>query len=304
MKLDILQSPVLLMKEDINLLITFSGGETSALMTKLLLTKYKDVFNKIVVVFCNTSQENEGTLDFVKKCDDEWGFNTVWLEGVPQHGKRVGTKHRVVDYKSAKRNGEVFEDMVKKYGIPNHAYPHCTRELKLAPIKSYLIDLGWLEGDHVRAIGIRADETRRISKIQNETNVIYPMNDFEKITKPDVNTFFDNNEFRLVLTGYQGNCKTCWKKSMRKLMTIMDETPEMFDFFDRVEQDLGDSNTTGGFKRVFFRGNLSTNDLREIDKRQEHTSADDDSVVYNESVISWELGDSDGCVEHCEVEWD
>jgi hypothetical protein len=34
------------------------------------------------VVFANTGQEREETLEFVKQCDDHFGFGTVWIEGV------------------------------------------------------------------------------------------------------------------------------------------------------------------------------------------------------------------------------
>ena len=113
-----------------------SGGRTSAFMTKMILDNYKDKYD-IVVCFANTGQENDATLDFVNNCDKHFGFNTVWLEAVVNEG-RVACSHRVVDYDSASRKGEPFEEVVKKYGIPNNGYPHCTRELKENPIHSYI----------------------------------------------------------------------------------------------------------------------------------------------------------------------
>lgn len=58
------------------LLISFSGGETSAYMTYSLLEQFKDWYD-IQVVFANTGEENEATLDFVNRCDKELGFNVV-----------------------------------------------------------------------------------------------------------------------------------------------------------------------------------------------------------------------------------
>src|SRR5690606_32173340 len=62
------------------LLITFSGGRTSAFMARLLLElpKYKN--SQKLIVFANTGRENEATLKFVNECDKRWNLNVVWLE--------------------------------------------------------------------------------------------------------------------------------------------------------------------------------------------------------------------------------
>ena len=119
-----------------NLLICMSGGRTSAYMTRKILTKYSDKYN-IVVCFANTGQENNETLDFINKCDKRFNFNTVWLEAVVNDG-RVACTHKIVNYKTANREGDQFIEVVKKYGIPNKGYGHCTRELKENPIHSYV----------------------------------------------------------------------------------------------------------------------------------------------------------------------
>lgn len=51
------------------LLISFSGGETSALMAKLILDRMAGEYDEIRTVFANTGQENEETLRFVDRCD-------------------------------------------------------------------------------------------------------------------------------------------------------------------------------------------------------------------------------------------
>lgn len=279
-----------------NLLITFSGGETSALMTILLLNVYRANFNEVLIVFCNTSQENDETLDFVDRVSKHYGFETIWLEAVTHLGERKGCTHRVVTYETANRNGEVFEKVIEKYGIPNKAYPHCTRALKLEPITSYLKSIGWVEGEYVRAIGIRFDEPRRIKE---KVGVIYPLVQFDPLSKRHVNEFWGKQQFRLNLTGYQGNCKTCWKKSLRKLMTIMDESPEHFEFFDKMERLHGNTNTNDPEGRTFWREKLSTDDMREVNKQNKHNKAEDDSIIYFTKVI--ELDMDDGCSESCEA---
>src|SRR4051812_21794137 len=113
------------------LLISFSGGRTSAYMTKLILESNQyDDFIKIVL-FANTGKERNETLDFVNECDHRWNFGTVWIESVVHHDERKGSTHKIVTYETASRQGQPFEDVILKYGIPNAAFPHCTRELKL-----------------------------------------------------------------------------------------------------------------------------------------------------------------------------
>jgi len=71
--------------------ISFSGGRTSAVMTKLILENYPDV--EKVVTFANTGAEHPKTLEFVNNCDKYWGFNTYWLEAKvnPEQGEGLNT---------------------------------------------------------------------------------------------------------------------------------------------------------------------------------------------------------------------
>jgi hypothetical protein len=274
------------------LLISFSGGETSALMTHLLLTKWRDKYADMRVVFANTGQENEATLDFVRRCEQFFGFSAVWVEAVPQ-AEKLGTAHRVVNYETASRSGEPFEAVIQKYGVPNSKFSHCTRELKLRPITHWARAQGWAADSYDTAIGVRADEARRRS---DEPTYVYPLLDWLPLDKPGVNKFWSAQPFRLQLAGYQGNCKTCWKKSNRKLLTLIDENPAQFDFFDRMEREYGlvgpefKKTTVPGYRRVFFRGNRSVQDLRAAHAKGGWDSAVDDA-----------LDTDSGCSESCEV---
>jgi hypothetical protein len=60
------------------------------------------------------------------------------------------------------------------------------------------------------------------------------------MTKPMINFWWDKQDFRLKLKGYEGNCKWCWKKSTNKLLTICIENPEYFDFPKRMEEKFSD----------------------------------------------------------------
>ena len=253
------------LKQDIS--ISFSGGKTSAYMTKMLLDHFRgdDPDRRITVTFANTGQEHEETLKFVDRCDKAFGFNVVWLEADVTHGKRVATKHRVVTFETASRKGEPFEEVIKKYGIPNKSYNHCTRETKLAPMISYYESMGWKYGDYSIAIGIRADEIDRVSMKTMKEGGFYPCVD-AGVTKDEVREWWAQQDFNLGIPEQLGNCTWCWKKSLRKLMTLSQTHPEIFEFPRRMEADHalgGGPRRDGGVKepRIFFRENNSTETL-------------------------------------------
>ncbi len=272
-------------------------------MAQWLLANRADQYDEIVCLFANTGQENEETLRFVQQCDDEFDLGVVWVEAaVNERGE--GTRHRVVDFVSASRQGEPFESVIEKYGIPNQSYPHCTRELKLAPMLSYIASLGWAPGSYDTAIGIRADEVDRISADAQAKRLIYPLVSDVEMTKPRVNAWWQQQPFRLQLKGYEGNCKWCWKKSLRKHLTLMTEHPEWYDFPERMEREHGLSgHNIDGTPRVFFRQGMDTLTLREIAKGGGFTPASDDAQEY-EDQLSLELDASNGCSESCEINFE
>lgn len=219
-----------------NLLISFSGGETSGYMLYYLTNLWEERSNyNIAVVFANTGEENEETLSFIQRCSELFNVEIHWVEANVHEEGGVGTTHKIVDYKTASRNGEPFEAVIRKYGIPNQMFPHCNREMKLRPIHSFVKRvLEW--DDYYTAIGIRYDEIDRMVADRSTYNVIYPLIEYKKMTKQKINFWWSQQPFRLNLKGYQGNCKTCWKKSFRNLYQIAKENPSHFDFFKRMEE--------------------------------------------------------------------
>ena len=297
------------------LVVSFSGGETSAFMTWWVLhSEYvAKTYCEIKIIFANTGQENEATLEFVKNCDQYFKFKTVWVEAVTHHNLRMAPTSKVVSFKTADRVGKVFEDTIKKYGVPGPKFKHCSRVLKMSPIQHYVEHtLGWPRKSYDLAIGIRADEMDRISTNRHLRCIVYPFIQWVKITKPNVNDWWRQQSFRLELKGYQGNCKWCWKKSLRKHFTIISETPKVYDFPERMEKLYGlvgpefsqkkvqeRGPVPVGYRRHFFRGNVSTEMLKALyqQNRDNFKKFDDDSVVYKDFVL--DLGG--GCEESCEV---
>ena len=154
------------------LLISFSGGRTSAFMANWCLENLSDKYD-IIVVYANTGKEREETLDFIERCDRYFGFNCTWIECVTNPEYKKGVSAKVVTFKTASRNGEPFEQMIKKHGMPSVANPVCTRELKSYAIKAYARSIGWSK--YFIAIGIRSDEIDRISPTAKKQRFIYPL---------------------------------------------------------------------------------------------------------------------------------
>jgi hypothetical protein len=282
------------------LLLSYSGGRTSAFMTKYMLDNCADEYDDIRVVFANTGQESPETLDFVHECDKRFGFNVVWVEAEVNHKKRVGTKHKIVSYETASRRGEPFEDVIKKYGIPNKAFPHCTRELKLRPITSYLRSIGWGKGSYDTAIGIRADEIDRVSSRMAQERIVYPLIERIKTVKQDIDDWWGLQEFNLYLPEHRGNCMWCWKKSLRKLLTLAVEDPSMFEFPARMEAEYGlAGHNIDGTRRVFFRQGRSTQDI--LNESLKPFEPFIDNRFLNLSNFDSEMDAANGCSESCEV---
>lgn len=295
-----------------NLAISFSGGRSSAVMTKICLDMYEDTHN-ISITFCNTGCEHPATLDFVNDCDTHWGLKVVWLEACIDGRRGVGVRHKIVDYTSASRDGEPFEAFIKKYGIPNQTSPICTSRLKEDVMVSYRKSIGWVLGknrNYQTAIGIRADEIDRISVRSEELGLIYPLVNLN-ITKSQVNKYMSQFDWDLKIPNdAYGNCVWCWKKSFRKLATVAKENPGFFDFPKRMEIEYGNHLTkypgqsfraTVGpdGKRHFFRRHKDTNYIFDMARNMKPCD------VYSEDAIQMGLFDDldlgGSCDQGCEV---
>src|SRR5690606_30559195 len=113
--------------------------------------------------------------------------------------------------------------------------------------------LGWRAGTYDTAIGIRNDELDRVDPRYREKRLWYPLAFENPMTKPDINAFWKGMGFRLQLRGYQGNCKWCWKKSLRKHITLIRESPEIYDVPRELERRYGHINPRPDLpRRVFF----------------------------------------------------
>lgn len=291
------------------LCLSFSMGETSGFMTEWCLQNLSNEYD-MVVVCANTGEEDEKSLIFANQCDLHFGWNMVWVECITNPEFGIGATAKVVTFETASRNGEPFEGVIAKYGIPNPAFPHCSRELKEQTIRAYLRDqLEWHYDTYYTAIGIRIDEQGRLDWDKAFTKkLLYPLATHIRMDKPRINNYWDKMPFRLTIKSYQGNCKWCWKKEKRKLMTLAIENPEYFDFPKRMEIKYGDyvpehRSQCPILPITFFRHNESVQDIFE-DSKFPFKKATDQRTKMDVQAYLWgeiELDENSGCSESCEA---
>jgi|SRR6056297_3041352 len=223
------------MKKQI-LQVSFSGGRSSAMMCYILKNFKKfDNYHK-VFLFANTGKELEETLVFADQVDKLFNLNLIWLESKVYHGERKRTSYNIVDFKTADRYGNPFEEVIIKYGLPSKMYRHCTRELKIKPMESYMIDN--YGKDFKTALGMRIDEPSRIKPYDN---FVYPLAEVG-VNESMVREFWSKMPFDLKLKDYQGNCDLCFLKSTRKKVQVLKENKEISTWWIDMEQKYGGNN--------------------------------------------------------------
>lgn len=216
--------------------ISFSGGRTSAYMLYRVLQAHDmSLPEDAVVCFCNTGKEHEATLEFVRDVQEHWKVPIVWLEYAKNE-----QKFRVVDYKTASRNGEPFAEMItNKQFLPNSVMRFCTTELKILPINRYMASIGFPEFETMA--GIRADEPRRISKLRQTLHAPLAT---AGITQADIQAFWAANDFDLGLAFKNkvtalGNCDLCFMKGGNQLMSIIQHEPNRAIWWAEQEKRIG-----------------------------------------------------------------
>jgi len=287
------------LKDNKNIFCSVSAGYSSLMMAVKLKEWYPD--HNIIYAMANTSKEDEESLIFMDNCDKYFNLNMFWIEAVVNQERGIGTGYKITDFENLKRNGELFEDGIKKYGIPSKINKWCNRELKIVPLKKFCDDFFGVKKYSI-AVGMRADEMDRVSKDYKNNNVFYPLLDKGIITK-DRNRFWKDQPIRIKIPAYKGNCDMCFEKSNRKLMTIIKEEPDkiiwwhnMIKKYSKITIEGKDSynhyaQNKGGMS--FFRQNRTIEDLVEMSKLPFSTATDE--YIYENDLFDLEGDCGAGC---------
>jgi len=216
--------------------ISFSGGRTSAYMLwRVLQSGGGQLPCQAVVCFANTGKEDEKTLEFVRDCAVNWNVPITWLEF-----QDTKSKFEVVNFKTASRDGEPFEALIRKRNyLPNPVARFCTGELKVLTIERYFKSIDKPEFETM--VGLRADEPRRAAKMR-ESKLI-PLFD-AGVTQQTVQDFWGGHAFDLGLAfrngvTASGNCDLCFLKGPHQIFSLIQEKPERAVWWAKMEESIG-----------------------------------------------------------------
>jgi 3'-phosphoadenosine 5'-phosphosulfate sulfotransferase (PAPS reductase)/FAD synthetase len=215
------------------------------MLYKVLQAHQMSLPSEAKVIFANTGKEEEATLKFVNDCSQKWNVPITWLEYVEVDGEH---SFKVVDYQTASRNGEPFEQIIKHFNnaLPNGRARYCSSNLKTRTFYRYLKSIGWEEWESF--LGIRADEPKRVVKFRANPNpegkhetVHLPLAQ-DGISSKDVSNFWKQQDFDLGLPNINGktmhgNCDLCMLKPKAQILSLIQEKPERALWWIKQEEE-------------------------------------------------------------------
>lgn len=282
-----------------NIFCTVSAGYSSVLMALKIKEWYPN--HKVIFAMANTSKERIESLEFMDECDKYFNLDIKWIEAI-LHKRGKGTTFKIVEYSDLKTKGEIFEEGIKKLGIPSKINKWCNRDLKIVPLKKYA-DSVFGKNNYSIAVGMRADEIDRVGKDYKKNNTFYPLLD-NKIGTNYRNKFWNKQPIQITIPAYKGNCDLCFEKSNRKLMTIIKEDFSIVEWWQNIEKKYSKIPIDGKPSYNFyaenkgmnpFRENRSINELIEMAKRPFSKSSDE--YIYQNDLFDGE----DECGSGCKV---
>ena len=112
-------------------------------------------------------------------------------------------------------------------------------------------------------MGIRFDERHRESNTAEQQKIVYPLIYDMKVDNKFIRSWWDRQTFDLELKDYEGNCDLCFKKSLKKRLTIIKENPNVADWWLKMEQKY----SSEAIPRFDLRTNKSIEQLIEMAKQ-------------------------------------
>lgn len=245
----------------IDLLVSISGGRSSATMSRIIQTSKKYDKYKKVYVFANTGMERPETIDFLMNIEKHWGISIIKIEGVYSNSPGIGVKHKIVEWSELDMSAKTFEGAIMQVnkgnynGLPNQAAPYCSDYLKKRPIHHFAKT--YLKKNYITAIGFRKEDMpKRIfwAEIKEDKKRIYPLiTDFKfPIGKYELNEWWENQPFKLKIDSKFGNCELCWKKSHYNLIETLRNKTRFSEWMKKMEIQ---------YKNTMFRNRDSIDDL-------------------------------------------
>jgi hypothetical protein len=203
-------------------ILSISGGRTSGYMLWQILQAGGGTLGPDVhAVFADTGKEFPETYTFVAAMASQWGVEI----------------HRV-----ARPGG--FDLVIKEHKfLPNPAMRFCTQQLKLEPMRNYMLAQGYTSWANI--VGIRADEERRRARFRQREaerpdkhyHVELPLAE-GGVTRAEVMAFWASQPFDLGLPPYMSNCDLCFLKGTGLIRRIIRQRPGVEQWWIDHEERL------------------------------------------------------------------
>lgn len=260
-----------------NLLVSVSGGRSSALMAIHVATSSKYENYNIVFVFANTGLEHDKTIKFLRNLEAYIGRKIHLVEGVYSMKIGEGVRHKEVDFDNLDMNGTPMTGAIakrnagKSKGVPNNGMPYCSEYTKKRVIHSFAKNY-FGTTKYITAIGFRLEDMpKRVAPIQVRElfdNKIYPLlSDFSPMVDvPYLDEFWSKMPFSLEINSRYGNCQLCFKKSDKNLCETIANNTSLIEWYDKMEKKYNGS---------FFRGKRTVIDMLELSKLRNYEYLDD-----------------------------
>ena len=187
-----------------NLMVTVSGGRSSAMMARIIQTNKKYHDFKKIYVFCNTGMERPETINFLKNIENVWDIPLIKIEGVFSNVMGRGVRYKEVEWDSLDMDGNPFSQSIMHKnkgefnGLPNQEAPYCSEMLKTLPAKKLCDDIFGVN-NYIKSIGFRKEDMpKRISwaEIKADNKRIFPLlTDYNlPISQLDLNKWWDSKK--------------------------------------------------------------------------------------------------------------
>jgi len=219
------------------------------------------------VCFANTGKERIETLDFVHAIECDLNIKIYWLEWVANKKRWME-----VNYATASIRGEPFQAMNRYKGIlPIAIGRSCTVDLKIQVLDRFMQDTIGRKTPFQTFVGIRYDEPRRW-RAEGETPNKWCENYLPlrhaKVTEPMVMDYWADMDFDLQINQGEGNCDLCFLKSTNKIMSMLQEVPELADWWIKQEEFQAKRNDIKPQSKVFRIDRPSYKELKRIATEQ------------------------------------
>ena len=277
--------------EDINHVVSFSGGRSSARLVFEMERKRKENGWNVEYIFMDTGAEHPETYKFIREMVKFWCVDLTCIRVKYSDFLGVGNSYEIISVDDIGLSMYPWEGMLKKYGTPSVVAPYCTSRMKIEPHKKYC-DEKYGKGNYKTWLGIRSDEPNRLKRRDGFGFLA----DILFIEKQDVIDWFSVQDFDLGIPEHLGNCVFCIKKGINKVALAAKDEPDLASEFIKIVEISDDVRTEGRVHnhRKMYRQSKTLSEIIQ-----------DYSDIPRESIFSQLRGqkrDAAGsCSESCEA---